>query len=215
MMTFLRKHWFDIGGFLSIITLVFLYTNYKPFSNYQLLMWLSLVSLFFHQLEEYRIVGTFPGMINSNLFKSKMPDRYPLNTNTAFYINVIVGWGFYLLAALLSEKAIWLGIATILISFGNIIAHTFLFNIKGKTYYNAGMITSWLFFVPCIYFFIKISCIEHLITLTDLFIGIPLGIVLNVIGVLKMITWLSDIKTPYIFEQRNLLPKDRNAKIGN
>jgi hypothetical protein len=59
MMPFLRKHWFDLGGFLSIITLVFLYINYKTFSNYQVLMWISLVSLFFHQLEEYRIVGTF------------------------------------------------------------------------------------------------------------------------------------------------------------
>jgi hypothetical protein len=215
MMTFLRKHWFDIGGFLSIITLLFVYTNYKTFSNYQVLMWFSLVSLFFHQLEEYRIVGTFPGMINSNLFKSAIPDRYPLNTNTAFYINVTVGWGFYLLAALLSEKAVWLGMATILISFGNIIAHTFLFNIKGKTYYNAGMITSWLLFAPCIYFFIKISYSENLITINDLFIGISLGIVLNVIGVLKMIIWLADKKTTYIFEQRNLLAKDRNVNIGN
>jgi hypothetical protein len=94
-------------------------------------------------------------------------------------------------------------------------SHTFLFNIKGKTYYNAGMITRWLFFVPCIYFFIKIGCDDHLITLNDLFIGIPLGIVLNVIGVLKMITLLSDKKTSYIFPQRNLLRKDRNVKIGN
>jgi hypothetical protein len=155
-MDILRKHWFDMGGFLAFIALMFIYFNIKALSNYQLLMWLSLVSLFFHQLEEYRIVGTFPGMINSSFYKSEMPDRYPLNSNTALYINVIVGWSFYLLAALFSEKAICLGIATILVSLGNIIAHTFLFNIKGKTFYNAGMATSWLFFAPCVYFFIKI-----------------------------------------------------------
>lgn len=172
-------------------------------------MWLSLISLFFHQLEEYRIVGTFPGMINKVMYNSELPDRYPLNTNTSFVINVFVGWVFYFLAAIFAEKAVWLGIATILVSFGNIIAHTFLFNIKGRTIYNAGMATSLLFFVPCIYYFIVIVQRNNLLSIGDLIIGIILGIILNVIGVLKMIDWLADKKTIYVFDQRNLLPKDR------
>lgn len=213
-MNFLRKHWFDIGGVLAIIVGIGIYLNLEKLSTYQLLMWLSLVSLFCHQQEEYRIVGTFPGMLNTYLYKSAMPDRYPLNTNTALIINVGVGWTFYFLAALFSEKAIWLGIATMLISFGNIIAHTFLFNIKGKTFYNAGLATTWLFFVPCVYLFIKIIYADNLATLQDLLIGIPLGIVLNVVGVLKLIGWLADKKTTYIFEQRNLLLKDRKNSIS-
>ena len=79
-------------------------------------MWLSLVSLFFYQLEEYRIVGIFPGMLNAALYKSEMPDRYPLNTNTALLVNVIAGRTFYFSAAFFAEKAIWLGLATILTS---------------------------------------------------------------------------------------------------
>src|SRR5690606_22705690 len=117
----------------------FVYISYPELSRYQLLMWLSLVSLFFHQMEEYRIVGTFPGMINRVMFKSNIPDRYPLNTNTSFIINVVLGWTIYLLAAIGAEQAIWLGMATILVSLANIIAHTFLFNIKGKTIFNAGL----------------------------------------------------------------------------
>lgn len=213
-MNIIRKHWFDIGGLLAFITLMFIYFNFRTLSNFQLLMWLSLVSLFFHQLEEYRIAGTFPGMINTALYKSKFPDRYPLNSNTALCINVVVGWSFYLLAALFSERAIWLGVATMLISFGNIIAHTFLFNIKGKTFYNAGMATSWLLFAPCIYFFIKIIYDDNLATNKDYLIGIILGIILNIFGVLKPIDWLADKKTTYIFEQRNLLSKDRKNKIS-
>lgn len=172
-------------------------------------MWLSLITLFFHQLEEYRIPGTFPGMINTAMFKSDSPDRFPLNTNTAFLINVLLGWGIYFMAALFAEKAMWLGIAAIMISMGNVIAHTFLFNIKGKTFYNAGMVTCLLFFVPCIYYFISIVCKNNLVSTNDLWIGIPLGIALNYFGVLKMIEWLSDKNTNYVFEQRNLLPKDR------
>lgn len=211
-MIFLRKHWYDLGAFLAVIVSIFIFTNHNNLTNYQFLMWLSLVSLFLHQLEEYRIVGTFPGMLNSVMFNSKMPDRYPLNTNTSFYINIFVGWTSYLLAAILAEKAIWLGIATILVSIGNVIAHTMLFNIKGKTLYNAGMATSCLLFIPCSYFFISIIYTNHLATTTDFFIGVALGIILNVVGVFKLIDWMADENTTYIFPERNLLLKDRKTK---
>ena len=208
-MNLLRKHWYDIGGVLSVVVLAFVFINVKSLTDYELLMYLSLVSLFFHQLEEYRIAGTFPGMVNRVMFKSDMPDRYPLNTNTALIVNVVVGWLFYFLAAYFSEKAIWLGIAVIMVSLGNFIVHTFVFNIKGKTFYNAGMITSWLFFAPCVYFFFHIIYSENLISTTDYLIGVPIGIALNVIGILKLIDWLKDKNTKFIFQQRNLLPQDR------
>lgn len=208
-MNLLRKNWYDLGGFLTIMVCIYVYINHSDLTNYQTLMWLSLVSLFLHQLEEYRIVGTFPGMVNSVMFNSKLPDRYPLNTNTAFYVNVVVGWTSYILAAILAEKAIWLGIATIMVSLGNIIAHTTVFNIKGKTIYNAGLATSWLFFVPCAYYFVSIIYTNNLATNTDYFIGIALGLILNIVGILKLIDWMADEKTTYIFYDRNLLPKDR------
>jgi len=213
-MKFLRKHWFDIGGFLSILVLGFIYLNFKTLTNYQLLMWLSLTSLFFHQLEEYRFVGTFPGMINTVMYKSKIPDRYPLNTNTSLYINVFIGWLSYFLAALFAEEAVWLGMATIMVSLGNTIAHTIVFNIKGKTIYNAGQLTSLLFFAPCIYFFIKIIDEDNLVITKDFLIGILLGIALNIIGVLKLIDWMADKNTTYIFDNRNLLTKDRKNSIS-
>jgi hypothetical protein len=53
--------------------------------------WLSLISLFLHQAEEYRYPGYFPGMVNLVMFASPQPDRYPLNTNTALIVNVVIG----------------------------------------------------------------------------------------------------------------------------
>lgn len=204
-MNFLRKHWYDLGIFLAGIVLLLLSFLYPHLTNYQLVMWISLVSLFFHQFEEYRLPGNFPGMLNSVVFKSEIPDRYPLNTNTALIINVFIGWSVYLMAAIFAENAIWLGLAAILISFGNIVAHTFLFNIKGKTFYNAGMLTCWVFFVPCIWFFFHVIYTENLVTAKDYYIGIPIGIVLNIVGILKMIEWLADKNTSYKFEHKNLL----------
>jgi Protein of unknown function with HXXEE motif len=209
-MDFLRKHWYDLGGFLALTTIAGLFYFHATLTNYQLLMWLSLISLFFHQLEEYRIVGTFPGMVNRAMYKSDLPDRYPLNTNTSLYVNVFVGWGAYMLAAILAEQAIWLGIATILVSLGNTVGHTTIFNIKGKTIYNAGLATCWLFFAPIVYFFFLTIHTENLATVTDYLIGVPLGIVLNVVGIVKLIDWMADKNTKYIFEQRNLLPQDRD-----
>ncbi|MCW3076362.1 MAG: hypothetical protein JWO32_971 [Bacteroidetes bacterium] len=214
-MNLLRKNWYDLGVFLSIVVSIYIFINHHNLTNYEILMWLSLVSLFLHQAEEYRLAGTFPGMVNTVMYNSKMPDRYPLNTNTAFYVNVVVGWTFYFLAAMLAERAIWLGITTILVSVGNTIAHTIVFNFKGKTFYNAGLITSWLLFVPCTYFFVSIINTNHLATKTDYLIGIPLGIILNVVGILKLIDWMADINTTYIFNNRNLLPKDRKKTAAN
>jgi hypothetical protein len=205
----LRKHWYDLAGVLAPVTLAFVGVYHSRLTHYQVLMWLSLASLFLHQFEEYRIVGTFPGMVNRVLFKSNEPDRYPLNTNTAFLINVLIGWVTYFLAAVAGERLIWLGIATILVSLGNVLAHTLVFNLKGKTIYNAGMATSILLFVPCIFFFGKVTRAQNLITISDALIGISLGIALNIFGIVKLITWLADKNTKYIFDDRNLLPQDR------
>lgn len=120
-MDFLRKHWYDLGGFLALTTIGGLFYLHSSLDNYQILMWLSVISLFFHQLEEYRIVGTFPGMVNRVIYKSDLPDRYPLNPNTSLYINVFIGWSTYIFAAIFNEHAVWLGIATILVSLGNIL----------------------------------------------------------------------------------------------
>ena len=211
-MKFISKHWYDIGGFLAILVLAYVYQA-KDLTYYNYVMWLSLVSLFLHQLEEYRIVGTFPGMVNRVMYNSDLPDRYPLNAKTAVYVNVLVGWLFYFLAALLGQNAIWLGIATIVVSIGNTVAHTTVFNIKGKTIYNAGLATSWLLFVPCIYFFFNTIHHENLVTVTDYLIGVPLGLLLNFVGIMKLIEWCSDKQTTYVFEQRNLLKNDRVAKV--
>ena len=63
--------------------------------------------------------------------------------------------------------------------------------------------------MPCTYIFISIILTNHLATKTDYCIGIALGITLNVVGILKLIDWMADKNTTYIFNDRNLLPKDR------
>ncbi len=199
---FFRYRWFDFTLPLTLTLAIGIYI-YKP-ENINLILWLSLGSLFLHQCEEWCYPGYFPGMINRCFFKSEIHDRYPLNANSGMIINVVVGWGGYLLAAIIGMNAIWLGIATILVSLGNVIAHTFIFNIKGKTLYNPGLITSLLFFMPIIYLFCEALIENDLASIKDWILGIALGLVLNYFGVYKMIEWLSDKNSPYIFIKRQL-----------
>jgi len=203
-MNFMRLHWFDVGIVFALITGAFVLLN--KLNPVSLILWLSLISLFLHQFEEYRYPGYFPGMMNTVMFSSKQPDRYPLNTNTAFIINVFIGWLSYLLAAFLGDRTLWLGIATILVSVGNFIAHTFLFNIKGKTFYNPGMFTAIVLFVPIAAYFGFLLVQSNLATPADWIAGIILGILFNIIGILKLIDWLKDEDTEYIFPKRSLMP---------
>jgi Protein of unknown function with HXXEE motif len=203
-MNFMRLHWFDVGLVLAFIVGGFLVVNKtNPIS---LLLWISLITLFLHQFEEYRYPGYFPGMMNVVMFSSKKPDRYPLNTNTAMIVNIIVGWLTYFLAAVFGEKALWLGIATMLVSVGNFIVHTFVFNIKGKTWYNPGMFTAIVLFAPLAGYFFYSLIHGNFASLTDWIIGILLGIALNYFGVLKLIDLLKDENTKYIFPKRSLIP---------
>ena len=209
-MEFLRLHWFDVGIALAAITGVFVLLI-RP-SGLILLLWLSLITLFLHQFEEYRYPGYFPGMMNTVMFSSKQPDRYPLNPQIALIVNVIVGWLFYFLAAIFNEMAIWLGIATVLVSVGNFIAHTFLFNIKGRTIYNPGMITAIVLFLPLSVYIFSFMIQINVASPLDWLVGILLGIVLNVIGVIKMVDWLKDENTPYVFPSRFLVPSKAGTK---
>ena len=200
MLKILRGHWFDLAIVLAVALAVALYII-QP-SGMTLLLWLSLGSLFLHQIEEWRYPGYFPGMLNTALFSSDIPDRYPLNANSGMIVNVFFGWGSYVLAALFWRQAIWLAFATMMVSIGNIVAHTLIFNIKGKTLYNPGLITSWLCFAPIVYYFFDMVIVDDLATPLDWVIGVGLGVVLNYFCVYKMILWLADRNTPYAFPSR-------------
>lgn len=204
---FLRLHWFDIGPAFSVAVCGYL-LDARP-TGLALLLWASLASLFLHQFEEYRYPGYFPGMLNTALFRSQWPDRYPLNANTAFVVNVTTGWLVYLLAAILNTQALWLGIAAILISLGNVLAHTFLFNIKGKTVYNPGMVTALVLLLPISSYFLYLIVQSNAASPLDWVLGLVLGGALNYIGVLKLIDWLKDENTRYLFPARCLMPATR------
>lgn len=204
-MKFLRNHWFDSGIVLGISCGIYLYFVHGHITPLQELMWISLITLFVHQFEEYRYPGYFPGYLNEVIFNSNQPDRYPLNTSSSLIINVGVGWGFYILAALFVDKAPWLGLATICISIGNTFFHLIFCNIKGRTFYNPGAITSLFLFVPVSYFFFDTVLTHNILSLTDWIIGITLGVLLNCGGIVGIILFMKDKNTQALFPHRCMM----------
>lgn len=202
-MRFMERHWFDLAAVLGAVLALWLMANGSSMNELNLILWISLLTLFAHQVEEWRWPGWFPGMLNVVLFRSDDPWRFPLNVRSGLVVNVVVGWGSYFLAALLHENALWLAMATILVSVGNCVLHLLVIPIRGKMIYNPGMVTSLLMFLPVSVWFFLVAW--PMMSVTDIVIGFVIGVVLNVGGVIGMIHLLQDPNAPP-FEDRQVKP---------
>ncbi len=136
---FYSKNWYYIGGVLFVLLAFmvgFLGEGFNPLSK---ILTLSFMALLVHQFEEYALPGGFPAIMNSAWMGEKdVPDRYPLNRKSAFIVNVIGGYPFYILA-ILFPNLIWLGLAQVLFGMLQILIHGILINVKMKSWYNPGL----------------------------------------------------------------------------
>jgi hypothetical protein len=207
-MRFMDRHWFDVGGVLGVLLAAWLIAAGPSMSPLTLVLWISLLTLFAHQVEEWRWPGWFPGMLNVVLFRSKDPWRYPLNPRSGLVVNVVVGWVSYLLAALLAEGALWLALATILVSVGNSVLHLIVIPIRRRMAYNPGMATSLLCFVPVTVWFFIVAW--PMMTLLDIVLGSIVGVALNAGGVIGLIRIMANPEAAP-FEPRQVEPALRYA----
>jgi hypothetical protein len=208
-MDLMDRHWFDVGGGLGVLLAAWLITAGPSLSPLTLVLWISLLTLFAHQVEEWRWPGWFPGMLNVVLFRSQDPWRYPLNVRSGLVVNVVVGWVSYLMAALLAERAVWLALATILVSVGNSVLHLIVIPIRRRMPYNPGMATSLLCFVPVTVWFFVVAW--PVMSVRDIVLGSIAGIVLNGGGIIGVIRIMANPDAP-AFEPRQVEPALRYAR---
>jgi hypothetical protein len=69
------------------------------------------------------------------------------------------------------------------------------------------MFTADIFFLPIVAYFFFLVIQGNFATPIDWSLGIVLGIVLNYIGILKVIDWLKDENTQHIFPKRSVVPE--------
>jgi len=138
--------------------------------------------LLVHQYEEYEDPGYFPGQFNRGLFKSDLPDHYPLNTHTAMCINTAIGYPFYILPVLFPAKR-WLGIAPVLFGIGQALGHGIVFPHIAGARYSPGFLASILLHVPLGIAYFKALGAEGPISKKDLALGIAYQVAFAAIGV--------------------------------
>jgi hypothetical protein len=145
-MPFVRRHWYTLGLLVAIIAVACV--SVSALTRVQLILLLNFVVLLLHQFEEYAWPGGEPWIINEVMQpKGGRPDRYPLNQNNAFVINVPMAWPFYL-APVFFPESVWLGLAPTVFGLGQFVAHGIVNNRKLKTLYNPGLAAVVLGHIP-------------------------------------------------------------------
>ena len=130
--------------------------------------------------------GGEPWIINEVMQpKGNLPDRYPLNQNNAFVINVPLAYSFYLLPVFFPE-AVWVGLAPFLFGFGQFVGHGIANNRKLKSMYNPGLAAVVLGHVPLGLWYLREVQIRGIITVWDWVFAIAYMAVFIVVGMLKI-----------------------------
>lgn len=146
-MKFIRNHWYQIMLVAFVCMAFYALFFGENLSMLQKLLLASLMALPLHQFEEYELPGGGPVVINRVFWGEKDAYRnYPGNWNSIMVVN-LSAYIFYILALLLPGQH-WLGLATMLFNLFQVLGHCLEMNIKGKTWYNPGMATSLVLFLP-------------------------------------------------------------------
>jgi hypothetical protein len=212
-MNFIRRHWYDVGLGLALITLTL--QAFLRIEGLQLILLLNLVVLFVHQFEEYHWPGGFPWIMNEVIRRGSegRADQYLLNQNNVASIN-IMAWPFYLLPVLF-PGAIWLGLGQVLFGLvGQVIFHGIVTNFKMKTWYNPGLAAVMLGHVPLGIWYLADVIGQGLLQWRDglfalIYLAAFTGIVMQLIG----FRVLASTTSPYRFAPEEMGRFDREPRL--
>ena len=170
-MKFLRRHWYNIGGIVAIGALACLVLFWNQMETLVRVLLMSFIAILVHQFEEYRFPGGEPAIMNIAQQNSDIPDRYPLNQNSAMVTNVLVTYTVYLFPVFLPH-VIWLGLGPILMGFSQFIVHGIMTNRKMKSIYNPGLGAVTFLHIPIGIYYIYYIVSNGLAQTTDWILGV-------------------------------------------
>lgn len=214
MIHFLRRHWYNIGGIIAILSIVILVWFWNELSWLQKLLLMNFIALLIHQYEEYGLPGGEPSIMNKVLRKSDSPDRYPLNQNSAMIINVVAAYIFYLLPVFVPH-ILWLGIAPTLFGFGQFVVHGIQTPKKLGQFYNPGLGAVMLLHIPIGIMFFYYIIDNHMVTTMDWILAVLYVSLFMFIMLIKLTyTWLADKNSPYPFSKKEMERFNVDKKIN-
>jgi hypothetical protein len=165
-------------------------------------MWISFMALLVHQFEEYAWLGGFPAVMNIAWQPDQMgkPDRYPLNRQSALFVNVFFAYPFYILPVLF-PNLIWLGLAQVLFGMAQFIVHGILINRKMRSIYNPGLFAVVFLHWPIGIYYIWYVVVNNLVQWWMWPVAIVLLALVAFFGVnMPVSRWFADPNSPYPFD---------------
>src|SRR5215469_6427785 len=137
-MKFIRRHWYNIGLLIAIISAIFLAYNWNNMGILQRLLLLNFIAICIHTFEEFGFPGGEPAIMNMVLYNSPHPiNCYPINQNNAMITNYI-GYIYYLIPVFF-PNIFWLAMGPVLFGFGQIVVHGIVTPKKLGQFYNPGL----------------------------------------------------------------------------
>jgi hypothetical protein len=212
-MQFIRRHWYNLGLALAVVAVV--WASLAHLRTAQLILLLNFVALTLHQFEEYGWPAGFPWIMNEVIRPRGGPaDRYPLNQNNAFFINVVLAWPFYLIPVFFPD-VVWLGLAPTLFGLGQFIAHGIVINRKLKSLYSPGLVAVVLGHVPLGIWYLIEVCSKGMITLWDWVFAAVYIACFIVVGMLTVgFRLLADKESPNPFSPEEMAQFDRPGHLA-
>lgn len=202
-MRFYKQHWYYFSAVLFVILVFVMGFWGDNVSQLQKILIYNYMAILVHQFEEYILPGGFPYITNALVLREKdAPERYMLNKNVSFTINVIIAYPFFV-SAIIFPNAIWLGFATILFSAGfETVVHAIVYPIRiKKFYYNPGLAATAFLGIPIGIYYIWYVTTKGLITGSDYLWGSLLVLAVALLMFLLMVPGFGfvsrDSKAPF------------------
>jgi hypothetical protein len=208
-----RDNWPRVGALLGMGIAGATALTSKKLSRPQTLSALNFAALTVHQYEEYEDPGYFPGQFNAGVLHSDVPDRYPLNTNTALIVNVPLAYTYYALPILLPKNRV-LGIAPVLFGFLQAAGHGTIFPRLAGDRYSPGFLASLLLHVPIGILYLRAIDADEPLKRSELAKAMALNVAFAITSIAGPNVLLKDKDSPYRFTAKQMgphLPEARDS----
>lgn len=201
-MKFFIHHWYQIGAIIGVVAVILLFM--VPNNNIvQLMLIWNLIFLFARQFEEYQLPGGAPLIINKVIYnQTTLADRYPGNDLSITLVNT-VAWVIYLLAIIFPNQY-WLGLGVILFSLFQILGHCIEMPIKLHAWYNPGMLTSIVLFLPLGWIFIRHLSSAGLLTAATWSEAFGMLIACILLSIILPVQMLKNKQTEYVIDKKQV-----------
>jgi hypothetical protein len=215
-MRYLRRHWYNIGLVVGLFAIIALAVRWREMDTLARLGLLNFIVLMVHQFEEYSWPGGFPWIMNEVIqTPSGRPDRFRLNQNSAFFINIPLAWPYYL-APVFFPNILWLGLSVlVLFCIGQFVIHGVVTNAKLKTFYNPGLGAVVVGHIPLGIWYLVELYSTRTVSLWDWVLAAVLMAAFAGIGMVAIgFNLLADRNSPYPFAPEEMERFDRAGHLA-